>query len=103
MSKITVSFIFWILLITSFGCVSQIPSFNEFVNGWVGKSISDLMVAKQRPGSFASRTGWKDRRYELENGNWVYVSPDSEGCIVHWEINSKGTIVGYKVEGNRCV
>ena len=102
MVKITVAIIFCTLLVVSFGCASQIRPFNEYVNGWVGKPISDLVVAKQRPGSFASRIGWKDRRYVLENGNWIYVSPEREGCIVHWEINTKDIIVGCKVEGSRC-
>ena len=82
--------------------MSQIRPFNEYVNGWVGKPISDLKAAKQRPGSYASRIGWKDQQYKLENGNWVYVSPEREGCVIYWEVNSQGVIVGYRAEGGRC-
>lgn len=90
------------LFFTSFGCMSQITAFSEYANSAIGSPIDTLIEAKQRPGSFASRAGWKDKRYKLENGNWVYVSPEREGCIVHWEINSQGIIVGYSVEGSRC-
>ncbi|MEQ6342581.1 MAG: hypothetical protein M3A44_13290 [Gammaproteobacteria bacterium] len=91
-----------ILSITLFGCMSQIRPFTEYVNGVVGQPINSYIEAGARPGSYASRIGWKDRRYKLENGNWVYVAPEREGCIIHWEVNPQGIIVGYRTEGNRC-
>ena len=90
------------LMLTSIGCISQIRPFDEYVAGWVGKPVADLIVAKQRPGSFASKSGWKEKRYVLANGNWVYVSPEKAECLVHWEINSQDIIAGYHVEGRGC-
>jgi len=49
--------------------------------------------------SYASRIGWKEKTYQLNNGNWVYVEPDSKNCFIHWEVNPQGIIVGYKLEG----
>lgn len=90
------------ILLVLFGCMSQIRPFPEYANGWIGKSIDRLIIATRRPGSFASRIGWKEKQYKLENSNWVYVSPEREGCIVHWEVNPEGIIVGYRTEGERC-
>lgn len=82
--------------------MSQIPPFTEYASRAIGSPIDSLIAAKRRPGSFASRTGWKEQKYKLENGNWVYVSPEREGCIVHWEVNPQDFIVGYRTEGDRC-
>lgn len=102
MKKVLGVICFGSLILISLGCMSQIRPFNEYVNGWVGKPIADLIAAKQRTGSYSSRTGWKDRQYKLESGNWVYVFPEREGCIVHWEVNSQDIIVSYHTEGARC-
>jgi len=91
-----------LLLAVLVGCMSQIRPFSEYADGWLGKPITDLVDAKARPGSYASRTGWQERKYALPNGNWVYVSPEREGCVMHWEVTSNGSIVGYRTEGNRC-
>lgn len=91
-----------VLLLIPLGCMSQIRPFEEYAGGWVGKSVDRLIEASRRPQSYASRTGWQEKRYELGNGNWVYVSPEREGCIVHWEVSRQGTIVGYRTEGGRC-
>ena len=91
-----------VLLTALVGCMSQIRPFQEYADGWVGKPIAALMAAKAQPGSYASRSGWQENKYSLANGNWVYVSPEREGCIMHWEVNSKGTIITYHAEGNRC-
>ena len=100
MLKIIITIICCLFLIVTFGCASQIRPFNEYVIGWIGQPVDELIEAMQRPGSYASRTGWIDRRYVLTNKNWVYVSPENMGCIVHWEIDVKGFIVGYMVEGD---
>lgn len=68
----------------------------------MGASIDELLVAKKRPQSYASRTNFPQRFYELENGNQVFVSAEGEDCIVHWEFNRERTIVGYKTEGDKC-
>lgn len=90
------------LTMVSVGCVSQIPSFKEYVEPLVGQPVAKLIEVKQDKHSYASRTGWQEKTYKLDNGNSVYVSPEREGCIVHWEVNSSGIIVGYRTEGGRC-
>ncbi len=69
---------------------------------WIGEPISDLIEAKQNPDSYASKSGWKEQKYDLKNGHWVYVSPSNEGCIIHWEVDKRGVIVGFRSEGNQC-
>ena len=57
-----------------------------------------------REGSYASRIGWKETTYPLDNGNWVYVEPAGVGgkdCLIHWEVNPQGIIVGARTEGCR--
>ena len=78
------------------------PLFTEHANPWVGQPLAQRIAFDQRPESYASRSGWKDTRYFLENGNSIYESPEKEGCIVHWEVDPKGMIVGYRSEGGKC-
>ncbi len=81
------------------GCLSQIMSTKERTKAWMGQPIDKLRTAVLRPESYASRIGWKEKTYKLDNGNWVYVEPDSPGCFIHWEVNPQGIIVGYRLEG----
>lgn len=81
------------------GCISQIASIGDYTKNWIGHSIEDKKKPTSRPESYASRIGWKEKTYPLENGNWVYVEPDSKNCFIHWKINPQGIIVGYKLEG----
>lgn len=74
----------------------------DFAQGWVGEPIADLVEAKKKPDSYAQQSGWKEQRYDLKNGNWVYVSPSKEGCIIHWEVDPRGVIVGFRTEGGEC-
>ena len=90
------------LLSVAPGCMSQIPSIREFANREVGQSIDGLLEAVRRPGSYVARTGSHIQQYRLENGNSVYVEPIQEGCLIYWEVNSSGTIVNYRVEGDHC-
>jgi hypothetical protein len=82
------------------GCISQIVPIGDYTKNWIGRPIEDLKKIISRPGSYASRIDWKEKTYPLENGNWVYVEPDSKNCFILWEVNPKGIIVGYKLEGN---
>lgn len=92
-----------LIVMLFYGCLcSQIASFEEYTNGWIGQPVKDLREVILRPTSYASRIGWKETTYDLNNGNWVYVQPDRKGCLIHWEINPRGIIVGYKTEGERC-
>lgn len=91
--------VFVTLMVVAAGCVSQIRPFKQYADEWVGEPIDRLT---KRKNSYASSTGWQDRNYKLDNGSWVYVSPEREGCIVHWEVSPVGIIVGYRTEGSRC-
>jgi hypothetical protein len=96
--------IFWFIFLSFFsnGCLRQIPNIKEYTDHWIGRPIEDKKKPTLRKESYASRIGWKEKTYQLENGNWVYVEPDSKNCFIHWEVNPKGIIVGFKLEGN-CI
>ena len=81
---------------------NRIPTFEHWSKGLIGIRIEVLKEVVNREGSYASQIGWKERTYTLENGNWVYVFPDSKDCIVHAEVNPEGIIIGFKTEGEHC-
>jgi len=91
-----------LLILLPYGCLSQIAPIGDFTKGWIGSSISEKREIAARPSSYASRTGWKEKTYQLGGGNWVYVEPVRPDCFVHWEVNPQGIIVGYKLDGQRC-
>jgi hypothetical protein len=81
-------------------CLSQIVSIEDYTNNWIGRPIEETRRLNLRPESYASRIGWKEKTFQLDNGNWVYVEPDRPGCFIHWEVNPQGIIVSYKLEDN---
>lgn len=88
------------------GCVSQIASLDDYVKGWIGRPIEEHKMILARPTSYKSRIGWKETTYKLPNGHWVFVEPEPR-CFIHWEVNSEGFIVGYKlvdggIQGGKC-
>lgn len=80
------------------GCISQIASIGDYTKHWIGHSIEEKKATTSRPESYASRIGWKENTYTLDNGNWVYVEPDSKNCFIHWKVNPHGIIFGYNLE-----
>jgi hypothetical protein len=82
------------------GCLANIPSISDYTTNKIGRPIEKQRERVQHPRSYASRIGWKEETYSLANGNWVYIEPDSPGCFIHWEVNPKGIIVAYQLEGN---
>jgi hypothetical protein len=80
------------------GCATT----EDYVATWVGEPITDFIEAMHRPDTYASKTGWKEQRYTLRNGNWVYVSPYGDGCLIDWEVDKRGVIVGYRMDGPKC-
>ncbi len=78
----------------------SIPSIEKYTGHWIGHNIEEIQTAVRSSASYASRIGWRERTYKLDNGNWVYVAPDSKNCFIHWEVNPQGIIVGYRLEGN---
>jgi hypothetical protein len=97
--KKPVLLLLFITLTTLSGCLSQIVSLQDYTKSWVGKPIEEKKRPVLRPESYASRIGWQEKTYTLDNGNWVYVEPDSKNCFILWEVNAEGMIVGYKLEG----
>lgn len=93
---------FVMLMFLSQGCLSQIASVNKTAPEWIGSQITVRQNLVLRSGSYASKIGWQEKTYKLDNGNWVYVEPALPDCFIHWEVNPEGIIVGYKTEGKRC-
>lgn len=91
-----------LLALSLVACSSQIPTLKAWADGLVGRSVADLRALAAPSGSYSSRTGWQEKRYNLGNGNWVYVQPDRPNCEIHFEINSEDTIVGYTPIGSGC-
>ena len=85
------------------GCsASRIPPFKDYTAQLIGTPLVDLQVADAQPGSYVSKSAAKPRTYPLENGDSVYVSPLSKDCIVYWQIDPQGMIIGYRSEGAGC-
>ncbi len=82
------------------GCLSNIASIEEYSKYSLGRDIKEKQTIVSDSHSYAARIGWEEKTYQLDNGNWVYVEPDSKNCFIHWEVNPQGIIVGYKLEGN---
>ena len=83
------------------GCASQIVPIDEHLKGWTGRNIEEMRSIMSKPTSYASRINWTETTYHLPNGNWVFVEPEPR-CLIHWEVNQQGTIIGYKATGESC-
>ncbi len=92
--KLKIWYIVFTILIFS-GC--GMVSLKEHREGGIGKSIELFREMAAMPESYASRIGWKETTYKLNNGNWIYVEPEPRQYI-HWEVNPHGIIVGSRVE-----
>lgn len=84
------------------GCISQIPSLRKWADQCVGLPVAELQAMEAEPESYASRVGWKTKRYDLPNGNWVHVAPDRKDCEVHFEVDKAGIVVAYQLVGEGC-
>lgn len=82
------------------GCFRLTGNIHEYTQYWIGRNIQDKRELVIDSHSYASRIKWQEKTYTLDNGNWVYVQPDSPGCFVHWEVSQQGIIVGCRLEGN---
>ena len=90
-------------LLSACGCINYIPTLRSYRKSSIGEPISHRKALLSREGSLASSIGWKERTYKLDNGNWVYVEPwGGRNCLIHWEVNPEGIIVGSRVEGSGC-
>ena len=91
-----------VLFLNASGCINYIPTLRSYRKRGVGRPISHTKELMSHEKSFASSIGWKETTYTLDNGNWVYVEPDSPNCFIHWEVNPEGIIVGSRAEGKGC-
>jgi hypothetical protein len=83
-------------------CSTSIPGLREWADPIIGHPIAIIRENDQRPGSYASRIGWQEKTYELDNCNWVYVHPDRPACEIHFEVGTDGNVVGYRPVGEGC-
>jgi hypothetical protein len=91
-----------IFAIACASCASQTQSVSSFGDYSVGRPFAEYKALLSKPTSYANRSGWKERSYDLPNGNWVYVAPMNGFCAIYWEIDKAGTIVRYGLEGEGC-
>lgn len=90
-----------LFILVCVGCAST-ARFERYAQGWVGEPIDRLMKVVSRPEGYASRSGIDVVIYEFDNGNKVYVIPESPNCIVHWMVDQKNIIIDYTYRGTGC-
>ena len=91
--------LFWLCLNLT-ACVDFVmPRFEDVVEQSMGMPIEKKIALHEHPDSYSSRSGWVQQTYVLDNGHRVYAYPETSRCIVHWEVNHEGIIVGYTSEG----
>ena len=86
------------------GCPS-IPTLGSYLRHGVGTPIDKHKEAESRPNiwdAYKAKIGWKETTYSLPNGNWVWVELASKDCLIHWEVNPQGMVVGAHTEGTGC-
>jgi len=84
-----------ILMASVFIHSCAIPKYEDYVEQWTGNPIQRLINVTNRDGVGLVT------KYQLDNGNNVYAYPESKRCIIHWEVDDNGIIVGaYKTEGD---
>ncbi len=74
----------------------------EHTNEWLARPVSELREDMKRPDSYASKIKWEETTYPLSNGYYVFVEPIAEGCSIHWDVNNKDRIIGYRTVGKEC-
>lgn len=80
------------------GCATT----EDRVAAWVGEPITQYIEAMRKPESYATKINWQEQKYTLRSGNWVFVSPYAEDCLIHWEVDRRGIIVNYRLAGGHC-
>jgi hypothetical protein len=83
-------------------CSTSIPGLKEWADPIIGHPIAIIRENDKRPGSYASRIGWKEKTYPLDDSRWVYVHADRPGCEIHFEVNADGNVLGYRAVGEGC-
>ncbi|ARN72656.1 hypothetical protein [Oceanicoccus sagamiensis] len=84
------------------GCVSQVVSFKDYVEGWKGEDISKYIEVRERPHLDRSKYKGEENVENLSNGNKVYQFPYPK-CPVYFEVNSNGVIIDITTpDGKDC-
>lgn len=84
------------------GCVSQVPTLDEWAAQNLQRPVTELEALDARPQSYAARIHWQRTTYPLDNGDWIYVHPDRPDCQIHFRVDPRGIIVGYTPVGDGC-
>lgn len=74
----------------------------EHTNEWLARPLSELKEDMKRPDSYASKIKWEETTYPLSNGYYVFVEPIADGCSIHWDVNNRDRIIGYRAVGSEC-
>jgi len=82
------------------GCLSQVASFRDHINGWIGGSMDEYIEIGKMP--HIDRSGYVgvEGVTRLDNGNMLYEIPFPE-CPAFFEVNPRGIIVAITTEGDR--
>jgi len=84
------------------GCASRMGAFENHINQWLSRPVTELKQDMKRPDSYAAKTGWKEQSWPLNNGGSVYVEPFGRDCLIRWQISSGGSILAYEAVGEGC-
>jgi hypothetical protein len=87
-------------LVTLPGC--WIPSDREYLSGVDGTPVAVFEELNRKPESYAVRASVLPKQYPLDNGNWIYESPERPDCWFRFEVNPAGTILRHELVGNNC-
>jgi hypothetical protein len=93
--------VFLVLLVLFCGCGARL-NIDEHANQWISRPLSELQQEMSRPESYASKIQWQEKTYPLANGYYMFVEPLSQDCSIHWDINPRDRIVGYRAVGSGC-
>ena len=86
-----------LLIIVSVGCATE-TNFESHYDDWVGGKALELTKAWGEPTEIISLPK-RNLQYSY-NLSKDKVLPDT--CVVYFEVDSKGVIVAFRHEGNRC-
>jgi len=85
------------------GCASRMGALENHINEWMSRPVAELKEQMKRPDSYASKVGWKEQSWPLNNGSSVYVEPFSAQCLIRWKVSPGGSIIGYETVGEDCM
>ena len=91
----------FLLSVIAYGCAT--PKYvDNHAAEWISRPLAELKQAMNRPDSYASKIGWQETTYSLNNGYYVFVEPLGKECSLHWDINPRDMIVSYRAVGSGC-